>query len=64
MWRKPAVQRNVETLCADGHLMIQPERARVYEVEAGEMQESWAMPDPERLAERLKDILYGRRNGA
>ncbi len=64
MWRKPAVQRNVETLCADGHLVIQPERAMVYEVESGEMQQSWAMPDPERLTERLKDILDRRRNGA
>ncbi len=64
MWRKPTVQRNVETLCADGHLVIRPERAMVYEVESGEMQQSWAMPDPERLAERLKDILDRRRNGA
>lgn len=64
MWRKPAVQRNVETLRADGHLVIQPERAMVYEVESGEMQQSWAMPDPERLAERLKDILDRRRYGA
>ncbi|MDP9437858.1 MAG: Mersacidin decarboxylase [Actinomycetota bacterium] len=64
MWRKPAVQRNVETLCADGHLVIRPERAMVYEVESGEMQQSWAMPDPERLTERLKDILDRRRNGA
>ena len=44
--------------------MIQPERAMVYEVESGEMQQGWAMPDPKRLAERLKEILDRRRNGA
>jgi hypothetical protein len=51
-------------LRADGHRMIQPERAMVYEVESGEMQQGWAMPDPKRLAERLKEILDRRRNGA
>jgi phosphopantothenoylcysteine synthetase/decarboxylase len=57
MWSKRAVQRNIETLIDDGHLVIQPELARVYEVESGRMQESWAMPDPETLVERLRDNL-------
>lgn len=57
MWSKRAVQRNIETLEGDGHLVIQPERTMVHEVESGEMQESWAMPDPEKLVERLRDIL-------
>jgi len=57
MWSKKAVQRNLETLRRDGHLVIQPERAMIYEVESGEMQESWAMPDPEKLVERLREVL-------
>ncbi len=57
MWGKKAVQRNVETLIGDGHLVIEPELAMVYEVESGQMQESWAMPDPETLVERLRDTL-------
>jgi phosphopantothenoylcysteine synthetase/decarboxylase len=57
MWRKKAVQRNLETLRKDGHLVIQPERAMIYEVESGGMQESWAMPDPEKLVERLRGVL-------
>jgi len=57
MWSKRAVQRNIETLVADGHLVIQPELAMAYEVESGEMQESWIMPDPEKLVERLRDLL-------
>lgn len=57
MWGKRAVQRNVDTLIADGHLVVQPELAMAYEVESGEMQESWIMPDPETLVERLRSIL-------
>lgn len=57
MWSKKAVQRNVETLTEDGHLVIQPELAMVYEVASGEMQQSWAMPDPEQLVERLCELL-------
>lgn len=56
MWSKEAVQRNVRTLQQDGHIVIDPELAMAYEVDAGEMQESWILPDPERLAERLLEI--------
>ncbi len=56
MWGKPAVQRNVETLREDGHVIIEPERALAYEVDSGEMRESWVIPDPERLVERLREI--------
>ena len=56
MWHKAAVQRNVETLRADGHVVIDPELTMAYEVDSGEMQESWVIPDPERLIERLQQI--------
>lgn len=54
MWNKTAVQRNVNTLREDGHIVMEPERAMVYEVDSGEMRESWALPEPERLVERLQ----------
>ncbi len=57
MWSKKAVQRNVQTLLEDGHLVIQPELAMVYEVESGKMQQSWAMPDPEQIVKRLRELL-------
>ena len=57
MWRKEAVRRNVETLREDGHVVFEPELALVYEVESGEMQESWAIPDPEQLVKRLQDAM-------
>ena len=56
MWRKAAVQRNVKTLRADGHVVVDPELTMAYEVDSGEMQENWVIPDPERLIERLQQI--------
>ena len=46
MWNKPAVQRNVESLRADGHIVIEPEIAVAYEVDSGEMRESLVVPEP------------------
>ncbi len=56
MWHKPAVQRNVETLRGDGHVVVDPELAMAYEVDSGEMRESWVIPEPEQLIERLQQI--------
>jgi phosphopantothenoylcysteine synthetase/decarboxylase len=61
MWLKRAVQRNVKTLREDGHVVIDPELATAYEVDAGEMQQSWIVLDPERLAEQLLEI-YSRQD--
>ena len=58
MWSKRSVQRNVGILREDGHVVIDPELAMAYEVDAGEMQESWIVLDPERLAERLLEIHH------
>jgi phosphopantothenoylcysteine synthetase/decarboxylase len=56
MWSKSAVQRNVETLREDGHVIVEPELALAYEVDSGEMRESRVIPEPERLVERLREI--------
>lgn len=55
MWRKRAVQRNVRTLREDGHLVLEPELAMAYEVDSGEMRESWVISEPERLVQRLQE---------
>lgn len=56
MWSKPAVQRNVRTLRADGHLVVEPELVMAYEVDSGEMQESWVIPEPRKVVEFLKGL--------
>jgi len=56
MWKKNAVQRNVETLRADGHIVIESEIAVAYEVDSGEMSESLVVPEPTHLIERLREI--------
>lgn len=56
MWSKEAVQRNVRTLREDGHIVVEPELAGAYEVDSGEMRESWIVPQPEQLIERLLQI--------
>jgi phosphopantothenoylcysteine synthetase/decarboxylase len=56
MWSKEAVQRNVRTLREDGHIVMEPELAMAFEVDSGEMRESWIIPQPEQLIERLLQI--------
>src|SRR5215216_5675044 len=56
MWSKAAVQRNVETLREDGHIVIEPEVASAYEVDSGEIRDSLVVPEPTRLVEQLREI--------
>jgi phosphopantothenoylcysteine synthetase/decarboxylase len=56
MWNKPAVQRNVETLRGDGHIVMEPEVAIAYEVDSGEVRESLVVPEPTQLVEQLREI--------
>ena len=56
MWNKAAVQRNVETLREDGHVVIEPEVATAYEVDSGEIRESLVLPEPSELVRRLREI--------
>jgi phosphopantothenoylcysteine synthetase/decarboxylase len=56
MWSKAAVQRNVETLRKDGHIVIEPEVAIAYEVDSGETRESLVVPEPAQLIAQLLEI--------
>jgi phosphopantothenoylcysteine synthetase/decarboxylase len=56
MWSKAAVQRNVDTLRGDGHIVIEPEVAIAYEVDSGEARESLVVPEPTKLVEQLREI--------
>jgi phosphopantothenoylcysteine synthetase/decarboxylase len=37
MWNKAVVQRNVETLRGDGHIVLEPQVATAYEADSGEL---------------------------
>lgn len=56
MWSKAAVQRNVETLRGDGHVVVEPEVAVAYEVDTGETRESLVVLEPPQLVEQLRKI--------
>ena len=56
MWSKAAVQRNVETLRGDGHIVIEPEVAVAYEVDSGGTRESLVIPEPTQLVEQLREV--------
>jgi phosphopantothenoylcysteine synthetase/decarboxylase len=56
MWSKAAVQRNVETLRRDGHIVVEPDVAIAYEVDSGETRESLVIPETTRLVEKLLEI--------
>lgn len=57
MWSKKAVQRNLQTLAEDGHLMVEPERAPAYEVGTGELADTLVLPEPDVLIQDLKSML-------
>ena len=58
MWNKPAVQRNVETLRNDVHVVAEPRVATAHEVDSGEVRESLVMPEPTEVIELLRKLDY------
>lgn len=56
MWRKRALQRNVELLQEDGHTLVEPVLATAYEAASGEMRQNRVLPGPEKVVERLRDL--------
>jgi phosphopantothenoylcysteine synthetase/decarboxylase len=58
MWNKAAVRRNVQTLRADGHIVIEPDVAIAYEVDSGQTRESLVVPEPTHLVEQLREIHH------
>jgi len=57
MWSKKAVQRNLQTLAEDGHLLVEPEHAPAYEVGTGEMTDTLVLPEPDVLVRHLGAML-------
>lgn len=53
MWRKTAVQRNVATLCADGHRVLDPVPGVAFEVASRAIVPSLTVPAPESVLRYL-----------
>ncbi len=60
MWDKPAVQRNVKTLIADGHVVVRPTLTRTYELATNDFIEAPSPPTPTQCATLLKTHLRDR----
>lgn len=57
MWSKRAVQRNLQILEEDGHVVVQPARAPAYEVGTGEIADTRVLLEPDVLIEHLRTLI-------
>ncbi|QSB13970.1 hypothetical protein JQS43_20885 [Natronosporangium hydrolyticum] len=57
MWRKPALQRNVAQLRADGHQVVEPVWHDSYDVAAQTMVSHPAIPSPEEVVTVVEKLL-------
>ncbi|GAB1528616.1 MULTISPECIES: flavoprotein [Brevibacillus] len=60
MWMKKAVQRNVNQLREDGHIVVNPVEAMAYEVASGTMQPNFVLPQGPAVMQEMRNILLER----
>lgn len=60
LWDKPVVRRHVETLRADGHTVVDPTPADVYEIWRRATAPGLAMPGPLEAARTVREWLASR----
>ncbi|KAB8194181.1 hypothetical protein FH608_018595 [Nonomuraea phyllanthi] len=63
MWRKPAVQRNVAQLEADGHHIAGPVTTECWELDGGRMRPGLGLPTPPQVAAIIRDIVTSHEQG-
>ena len=64
MWSNPAVRRCVETVSADGHIVVDMEDSRAYEFGTRETHDDLAMAGPEMVVEHVRRAIMSRGAGA
>ncbi|WP_084964875.1 flavoprotein [Thermoactinospora rubra] len=60
MWHKPAVQRNVAQLTADGHHIAGPVMAQCWEISTAEYKTGPCLPSPSQVAGIVEDVVRHR----
>lgn len=60
LWEKATTRRNVDLLKADGHLFIEPLRAKAFAAAAGRFEEGLIMPPPQVTAGLIVEELARR----
>ncbi|NQF13069.1 Mersacidin decarboxylase [Brevibacillus sp. HB1.3] len=60
MWMKKAVQRNVNQLREDGHIVVNPVEAMAYEVASGTMQPNFVLPQGPAVMQEMRNVLLER----
>lgn len=57
MWRKPAVQRNVDVLRQDGYHVVDPQWGQRYDVAVGEFVDTLMPPPPAQFVETVREFM-------
>ncbi|MBG9789956.1 flavoprotein [Brevibacillus laterosporus] len=60
MWTKKVVQRNVNQLREDSHIVVSPIEAMAYEVASGTMQPNYVLPSGQTVIQEMKNTLLKR----
>ncbi|KMM36765.1 flavoprotein [Guptibacillus hwajinpoensis] len=62
MWEKASLQRNIDYLKEDGHMVVQPEEKSAYEVASGTIKTNFIIPDVPSILKDLKSELHNRKS--
>ncbi|MFC8689603.1 flavoprotein [Brevibacillus porteri] len=60
MWTKKVVQRNVNQLREDGHIVVNPVEAMAYEVASGTTQPNFVLPQGPAVMQEMRNVLLER----
>ncbi|MFB5660290.1 flavoprotein [Alteribacillus sp. HJP-4] len=60
MWNKASVQRNIDLLKKDGHIVISPIKKEAFEVASGTLKTNYLIPDIQHIAEKVNEELLAR----
>lgn len=57
MWNKKVVQRNIKRIEEDGHIIVQPIKAKAYEVSSRSIQTNLILPSTEQVLQSIINVI-------